>query len=94
MALPQSKELSQESPPPSGDVSIQSNALIAIWVLFGITSVVMILRIFSQLKVVRRPGLDDGLMILAWVSASWQWSKQADLLIGNDYRSVKLSIPH
>lgn len=57
-----------ESPPPDGDVSRQTGALIAIWVLFGVSSVVMVLRVFAQATVIRRPSLDDGLMIAAWVS--------------------------
>ncbi|KAL1968903.1 hypothetical protein VTN77DRAFT_1264 [Rasamsonia byssochlamydoides] len=61
------RELSHEAPPPGGDVSLQSSALITIWVLFGITSVVMILRVFAQVKVLRKLGLDDGFMILAWI---------------------------
>lgn len=89
MALP------HESPPPDGDVSRQTGALVAIWVLFGISSVVMVLRLFAQVSVLRRLGLDDGLMIVAWVSVKIvPKDRVVDrvVLTSSNYRSVKRSI--
>jgi hypothetical protein len=45
----------------------QINSMICLWVLFTVTSVVMILRLVSQFGILRIVRADDVLMIIAWV---------------------------
>lgn len=45
----------------------QTNSMICVWVLFTVTSVVMILRLVSQFGILRIVRADDVLMIIAWV---------------------------
>lgn len=45
----------------------QTDSLICLWVLFSISSVVMILRLVSQFGILRIIRADDVLMIIAWV---------------------------
>lgn len=48
----------------------QTNSLICLWVLFSVSSVVMILRLISQFGILRVIRADDVLMIIAWVLTS------------------------
>lgn len=48
----------------------QTDSLICLWVLFSVSSVVMILRLISQFGILRIIRVDDVLMIIAWVRTS------------------------
>jgi hypothetical protein len=51
--------------------TVPASALyLVIWIEFGICTVVIALRAYSQLLVVRRPFVDDLVMIGAWVGCS------------------------
>jgi hypothetical protein len=51
--------------------TVPASALyLVIWIEFGICTVVIALRAYSQLLVVRRPFVDDVVMIGAWVCCS------------------------
>lgn len=42
--------------------------LAACWTLYGIAGVVVLLRVYTQLKITRQFGIGDSVMILALVS--------------------------
>ncbi|KAH8697148.1 hypothetical protein BGW36DRAFT_427120 [Talaromyces proteolyticus] len=44
----------------------QTGNLICVWTLFSITSTLMVLRIVAQTRILRRIGVDDIVMIIAW----------------------------
>lgn len=48
-------------------VNIGHGTLIAVWVTFGVASLVFWTRIVVQLNLGKRPGIDDYLMLAAWV---------------------------
>lgn len=84
----------QSGPPPEGEVSIQTATLVCIWVLFGISSVAMTLRIWAQVQILRTIRLDDGLMCIAWVCMNPDpvVEKRRDLML-IFARSLKALVP-
>lgn len=49
-------------------VNIGHGTLIAIWATYGVTTLVFWTRMLVQIKFVKRLGIDDYLMLAAWVS--------------------------
>lgn len=48
-------------------VNVGYDTLVGIWITFGITTLIFWARIFVQMRIVRRLGTDDYLMLAAWV---------------------------
>lgn len=56
------------APPSSYElVNVGYGTLVGIWITFGITTLIFWARIFVQMRIVRRLGIDDYLMLAAWV---------------------------
>jgi hypothetical protein len=49
-------------------VNIGHGTLIAIWVTFGVASLIFWTRMLVQIRYMKRLGIDDYLMLAAWVS--------------------------
>lgn len=47
----------------------QTGSLACTWTLFGVTTIIVILRFVAQIKILRKAGVDDILIIISWVSA-------------------------
>jgi hypothetical protein len=48
----------------------QTGSLACTWTLFGVTTIIVILRFVAQIRVLRKASVDDILIIIAWVSAT------------------------
>lgn len=55
------------TPLDNGDGDINCTVFTLNWVEFGITTLVIMLRLVAQMKVLRRLSADDILICLAWV---------------------------
>lgn len=56
--------------PSGGDANVGYATNVALWTELGVSSLVLLLRIFTQIKILRRWALDDYMMMLAWVRPS------------------------
>ena len=54
-------------PPPDGDASKGPSMLIIIWLFTAISTIVVGLKMWTRLKIIREFGADDVLTILALV---------------------------
>ncbi len=54
-------------PPPDGDTSKGPSMLIIIWLFTAISTIVVGLKMWTRLKIIREFGADDVLTILALV---------------------------
>ena len=66
--------LPAEQPPPNVEPnfvnpsSMESSAERALHVLYALSTVMFLVKIYGQLRIVRKLGLEDYVLILAWVS--------------------------
>lgn len=54
----------------SNGMDINSTVLAVNWVEFGIASLVILLRLVAQMKVLRRLSADDIIIFIAWVCST------------------------
>ena len=71
-----------EKPPPGGDKDRGYVIIIVTSVMVALSSMVVALRVYTRIRIVRSFGLDDYVLLLAWVSET-ELHRAMELTRGN-----------